>query len=148
MNGPWKIAIALLGLAGAVAGGGTLLARTFETHGGRRLGDFDGARLGMTAAMVRDRFEEGASGAWEVDPNGSLAWTSSAERPKVVQAHFEFHNAQLVAIRARGTFPEGPRIESSDAVLVARTPGSITILARDCPEHAAEVGALLGETRK
>jgi hypothetical protein len=115
--------------------------------GDKRLGELDGARLGMTASMVRDGFRPMAEGAWEAKPDGALEWRAASNGAALGHARFEFHNAQLVAIRAEGEGLHGPGRESSRAVVVARKPGSIVILARDCPEHAREVEALLARSR-
>ena len=113
---------------------------------GAPLGVFHGARLGMTADETRARFEPGAPGKW-LSSGGALEWTADDAAAPVAHARFEFHAGMLVAVRADVAGPSDPALESSRAVVVARRRGqehvAITILARDCPEHAGEVASLL-----
>jgi hypothetical protein len=111
-----------------------------------------GIRLGMTPAQVRAMFAaptaEGSQ--WRVDSSGeetALEW-----RGKNRFFRFEFHHAQLMAVRAivESSDPSthGRALDvSSAAVLrrVAREDGRVelTLVARDCPSHAEEARRLM-----
>ena len=116
---------------------------------------FRGARLGMSARDVRDRFEPAAPGRWQtVNDAGemTMTWAANGEPATVAGARFEFHAGMLVAVRARidahDSLGSGPDFDVSPGAVLQRAPAgpgmiAVTILARDCPTHAAEVTALL-----
>lgn len=123
---------------------------------------FRGARLGMSAPDTRKRFHAPVAGQWaaSVATTGeeAMTWTpSDAASSDVSTASFEFHNGMLVAIRAieRASAPEakassGHPITATPVTVRRLEPPSasdpearLTILARDCPTHAAEVAAIL-----
>ncbi len=128
---------------------GVVIARMATRGDGPDLGAFHGARLGMTASAVRERFEEPSVGAWHSLPaTGAgdvvLEWRA-ARGPST--ATFELHNGMLVAVRAvvgpEDAEAKRPPVEVSRAVARTRedsAPGAVTVtvLARDCPTHHAE----------
>lgn len=108
-------------------------------------------RLGMTPADVRATFAPPAAGPsqWRVDSSGetALEWRGSGR-----SFRFEFHNAQLMAVRAvldsRDPSTHGDALEVSTATVLrrhAREDGRVelTLLARDCPSHAEEARRLI-----
>ncbi|MDP3276679.1 MAG: hypothetical protein Q8Q09_15885 [Deltaproteobacteria bacterium] len=110
-----------------------------------------GIRLGMSPADVRATFSLGhAEGSqWRVvaDAEPALEWRSGARSMR-----FEFHGAQLMAVRAmlllRDPSTQGRQIEVSTATVVRRHPQSdgrveVTLLARECPTHAAEAQRII-----
>ncbi len=116
-----------------------------------------GARLGVTASDLRGRFTPPESGAFraaaDAPANGDLAldWSADA-RTSPLRARFEFHSGLLVAIRATlpATHPlaPGPALSETAVSVLSRHENadhtvSLTILAKDCPTHAAEVRSLL-----
>ncbi len=143
-------AILGLGLVGLVCGGGAIatLAVT-SSSSAPRISSFRGARLGMTARDVRDHYEPERPGRWQTvaDPGELvLAWAADQGESR---ARFEFHAGMLVAVRAivgrDDALASGAAIETSPAAVLTRVPADpaadvrVTILARDCPTHAAEV---------
>lgn len=120
-----------------------------------------GVRLGMTARQVRERFEPArAGGSWETSMGEEglviMDWTPPATTPGSSaaegEARFELHEGLLVAVRATVSNPEMPTqplIVSAGAVRRHQSlepeGARITLLARSCPVHRAEVAALLGE---
>jgi hypothetical protein len=121
-----------------------------------------GARLGLSVRELRRQFSPPGPGAFRavaVSPaTGDLAleWiaepVSAAATVALARARFEFHAGRLVAVRA--TLPasealaHGPGLDAQPAWVVSReSPGNqgvlVSIIARDCPAHAAEVRALL-----
>jgi hypothetical protein len=107
--------------------------------------------LGMTPADVRATFAaptaEGSR--WRVDSSGetALEWRGGNR-----SFRFEFHNAQLVAVRAivesRDPSTHGRALEVSTAAVlrrVVREDGRVelTLVARDCPSHAEEAQRLM-----
>ncbi len=114
---------------------------------------FLGVRLGMSASQVRDNFAR--PGSWEVEtsPDGLLhmGWTPIDAADGVQSAHFELHEGLLVAVRASLADPSlvvgDPHIELPELVRVldpgAGDTADFTLIARNCPLHAAEVTALL-----
>ena len=119
---------------------------------------FRGARLGMSARDTRARFQTPAAGSWaaSVATTGeeAITWKASDASAEVSQASFEFHNGMMVAIRvteaasAPGTSETGVRKSAVSVRQIVKPSGSdpsahLTILARDCPTHAAEVAAIL-----
>jgi len=116
-----------------------------------------GAELGMTPADVRQRFAPPTAGRWVASTGATrpgeteLAWEVQGVggEPSV---RFEFHSAQLVAVRAvlAASDPDalGGALVVSPAAVVSRRGRSdgrveVTLLARDCPIHAAEVRRLI-----
>jgi len=115
--------------------------------------EFHGVKLGMLPNDVRDRFD-GAGGQWRTVPGDGLKleWTGQGSSGGSVQrAQFEFHNGILVAVRADLTGSDqaskGPGFTSSPVSVQARKASgggvSYVWIARDCPEHKAEVAGLL-----
>ncbi|UJR80934.1 hypothetical protein [Sandaracinus amylolyticus] len=114
-----------------------------------------GARLGMTADQVRERFDEGAQASWRteiVGPDMTLIRGPSASLDR--ETRFEFHNGMLVAIRAElppdADEARGGAVEISPAAVIARTNDGrgrvhLRVLARDCPTHAEEVSRVLSD---
>lgn len=113
-----------------------------------------GVRLGDPLAVTRARFQPGApGGTWtsETAPAPVLTWTP-AQPGAVRHARFEFHQGLLVAARftLAKTAPEasGPALALTRASVVSRRGEgdgvTLTVLSRDCPDHAAEVRALVG----
>lgn len=108
-------------------------------------------RFGMTPADVRATFAaptaEGSR--WRVDSAGetALEWRGGNRFFR-----FEFHNAQLMAVRAvvesRDPSTHGRALEVSTAAVlrrVVREDGRVelTLVARDCPSHAEEAQRLM-----
>jgi hypothetical protein len=151
MSGLQKTGIALLLVAALLAG--VIFASSAFGVGTPAIGDFRGARLGMTASAVRARFQEPALGKWESAPSGTaedtaLAWRAASGAE---DARFEFHSGMLVAVRAvvRGDDPAALRapLEVSKAIVRTRAEAEsgtikVTILARDCPTHHEEAERL------
>jgi hypothetical protein len=122
-----------------------------------RVGEFRGARLGMTAEHLRRTFDAG--GLWRAAPHDAgdlrLEWVPAAGAAEGGARHvtFELHEGLLVAIRAE-LDPSAPEascrsLDVSDAAVRARGPIAdggvlVRVIARNCPTHAAEVGAILG----
>lgn len=124
--------------------------------------EFHGVKLGMQPGDVRARFDL-PSGHWKNDGGTStvgggalkLTWKrdSGSEGPE--EAVFEFHNGLLVAIRAhyaagaQDAFANGAaRLETSSTVLARDEQGGakdVRWIAKDCPEHADEVRAILSK---
>jgi hypothetical protein len=140
-----KLGVALLLFAAVVAGVVIAMSRLGGTD---PLGDFRGARLGMTATAVRARYQEPSLGKWESAPSAiaedtALLWRASSG-PE--EARFEFHSGMLVAVRAV-VGPDDPAaarppLEVSKAIVRTRDASKVTILARDCPTHHAEAERL------
>jgi hypothetical protein len=117
-----------------------------------------GVRLGMTPRDVRDRFAEGARGAWQTKVGGGagasddtvLEWTAGNDQSRTAYARFEFHLGMLVALRAHLREPASTeRVDLTAKTVTLHTPGQggtggtdVTILARDCPTHREEAEAL------
>jgi hypothetical protein len=117
-------------------------------------GELFGVRLGFTAADTRARFHAPDPGSWMAEsyPSSALTWTTANDAAPVRRARFEFHSGILVAARfvvaAKAKEAGGPSVETTDASVIARRADSpdtvaVTLLSRDCPEHADEVRALL-----
>ena len=108
-----------------------------------------GARLGMTADELRAR----------VDAQRPGTWTSSViagdwildRREGDVEARFELHEGQLVAVRVEGPRSAGlvetPPYEVTPGSVAVRTVDHdhvrITLLSRACPTHHDEAEALV-----
>ena len=130
-----------------------LLAGLLACRGEARTEDFYGVRLGMTPSDVRDRFDLGPQGTFQLtqgaDPR--LDWTPAVAPRPVASARFEFHSGMLVAIRAkvdpRSPAGQGPRISYTPTIVSARDPGAdavaLTVLSRDCPTHKEEATRLV-----
>lgn len=121
-----------------------------------------GVYLGMTPREVRDRFVAPApNGRWRTssgDGDLVLDWfpentPGPTSAPSASPARFEFHAGLLVAARldVLATDPDAigsPLVVSTATVLARRGSGNgrveVTLLARECPTHAAEVRRLLG----
>lgn len=118
---------------------------------------FHGAKLGMSVADVRARFDVG--GSFHARPDGAsgwaLDWTATDASGSVRSATFEFHEGLLVAVRAVAT--ESDAI--ADRAGMTTTAGivrrvnrrsdrlfDVLILSRGCPAHAAEVSRVLRGT--
>jgi hypothetical protein len=117
-----------------------------------------GVRLGMAPRDVRERFEGGATGAWQTRVGGGagasddtvLEWSARDEHSRVMQARFEFHLGMLVAVRAHLRDPgSAERVDVTEKTVTLRAPGAggaggtdVTILARDCPTHREEADAV------
>jgi hypothetical protein len=117
-----------------------------------------GVRLGMAPRDVRDRFEGGATGAWQTKVGGGagasddtvLEWNAGDEHSRATHARFEFHLGMLVAIRAHLREPApSERVDLTAKTVTLRGPAAgggggtdVTILARDCPTHREEAEAL------
>jgi len=126
---------------------------------------FHGVKLGMRPDDVRARYDvpgghwknDGGTGGaglkltWQRDGKG----TSSAGGGDagLDRAIFEFHNGLLVAVRATFLAPAddawlagGPRSETPSTVIARDAENQLRQLrwiAKDCPEHEAEVRAIL-----
>ena len=127
-----------------------------------------GVRLGMSTQQVRERYD--APGTWSTEtlPDGTLVLAHArseadteprseagegAEGPvsPAKSVRFEFHEGLLVAVRARvpaRSASAGDRLEIVPEAVrrEATTPEGdlqITIIARNCPVHRAEVEELL-----
>ncbi|MEO0325263.1 MAG: hypothetical protein AAF447_20060 [Myxococcota bacterium] len=118
-----------------------------------------GVRLGMTASALRDAvaLAQGA-GRWETalgdDGLVRMDWTPQAtpdSRSEARRATFELHEGVLVAVRAYVTAASPvaatPLIVSAGSVRRYENLGPegarITLIARNCPNHRAEVATLL-----
>jgi hypothetical protein len=134
----------------AVAGAAFFVARSRLDAAREPLAAFR-LRLGMTPADVRATFAPPAAGPsqWKVDSTGesALEWRGSGR-----MFRFEFHNAQLMAVRAvldsRDPSTHGRALEVSTASVLrrhVREDGRVelTLLARDCPSHAEEARRLI-----
>lgn len=118
------------------------------------LGDteFHGVKLGMLPNDVRGRFNV-ADGQWRTVPGDGLKleWTGQGNAGSVRRAQFEFHNGMLVAVRAdlaaSDASSKGPAFAASPISVQARKQADAGVsyvwIARDCPEHKAEVAGLL-----
>jgi hypothetical protein len=108
-------------------------------------------RFGMTPADVRATFSAPTAedSRWRVDSSAepALEW-----RGRNRSFRFEFHNAQLMAVRAvvesRDPSTHGGALEVSTAAVlrrVVREDGRVelTLVARDCPSHAEEARRLI-----
>lgn len=108
-------------------------------------------RFGMTPADVRATFAAPTAedSRWRVDSSAepALEW-----RGRNRSFRFEFHNAQLMAVRAvvesRDPSTHGRALEVSTAAVlrrVVREDGRVelTLVARDCPSHAEEARRLV-----
>jgi hypothetical protein len=156
------IAAALVGASGwSVAS--MLLGRGLSATDGRDAASLHGARLGQVAGQLRSAFAPPGAGSFRAAPgqagNGdlALAWEPSPGGDTAIvprDVRFELHAGLLVAIRAilpaRNPHASGAPLQVRHASVVARIKNpdrtvSLTILARDCPTHAAEVRALLGD---
>jgi len=117
---------------------------------------YRGARLGLTAAQLRDAYD--AEGDWglRTDEDGSLVLSFTPEEPVDANAPrsatFEFHEGLLVAMRFRmpasAPLASGdPLVVAPDAVLHREPLGSdevqVDVIARNCPTHAEELSRLL-----
>ncbi len=107
--------------------------------------------LGMTPADVRATFAHpnAASSQWRIQSAAEtvLEWSSTGRSMR-----FEFHRAQLMAVRAilgmSDPSTHGAQLEVSTATVLRRTLRQdgrveLTLLARDCPTHAAEARRLI-----
>lgn len=107
--------------------------------------------LGMTPADVRATFAHptAASSQWRIEstPETMLEWSSAGRSMR-----FEFHRAQLMAVRAvlpmSDPSTHGAALDVSTATVLRRTMREdgrveLTLLARDCPTHAAEARRLV-----
>ena len=117
---------------------------------------FHGVKLGMRPDDVRARFDVPA-GHWQNDGGTGgaglkIVWQRDGQADGVERATFEFHNGLLVAVRATFGKPNGdpwlsgPKRTETASTVIARDPnGSANIrwIAKDCPEHEAEVRAIL-----
>jgi len=145
------IAVALVGATG------WSVASTVIGTANSEPSDVYGARLGLGASDLRSRFAPPERGAFRAAAdaltNGDLAldWSADA-RTSPLRARFEFHSGLLVAIRATlpATSPlaAGPALSETAVSVLSRhenadQTASLTILAKDCPTHAAEVRRLL-----
>ena len=110
-----------------------------------------GVRLGMTPAEVRATFAPPAAtdARWRLDASREIAleWSGSGR-----SFRFEFHGAQLMAIRAvlerKDPSTQGLALDVTNATVLhrhARGDGrvEVTLLARDCPSHAEEARRLI-----
>lgn len=140
-------------LAGALLALGGIAAWTVHARGGATT-DVWGIRLGDSLSMTRDHFRAPAGGTWtsSAAPEPVLAWAPAAGTPSPVSsARFEFHDGMLVAarleLRPDADAARGPGLELGRSSVIAREPSAegtrITLISRDCPEHAAEVRRLL-----
>lgn len=158
----------LLGVLAVVAALAGAVAFALLRGGGQasaRVGDFRGARLGMTARDLRGAFEAPSAGGFEVgttsDRDGAVSvWQADPSAPRAPEApdavRFELHGGMLVAIvtdlPAAAPEARGPALETSAAAVRARTPAPdgrvrLEIYARDCPTHRELVDALLARAR-
>jgi len=145
------IAVALVGATGWSVASTVIGAANSEPT------DVHGARLGLSASDLRSRFAPPERGAFraaaDAPATGDLALDWSADAPtSPLRARFEFHGGLLVAIRATlpATHPlaPGPALSETAVSVLSRHENadqtvSLTILAKDCPTHAAEVRSLL-----
>ena len=123
-----------------------------------------GVRLGMAPRDVRDRFVDGADGAWQTNVGGGpgasddtvVEWSSSSEKTRVTHARFEFHLGMLVGVRAHlrdGGGQAEARVEATPKTVTMVAPASgsggidVTMLARDCPTHHDEAESLAAKAR-
>ncbi len=121
-------------------------------------------RLGMSPRDVRDRFDEGAKGAWQTKvltgpgDDTQLEWVAGDPgAARVTTAKFEFHLGMLVAVRAHLREPvAAARIDVTERTVTSRSPtgptptagSDLVILARDCPTHRDEASALAGRASR
>lgn len=151
MAGAKKAAVAVLFATALVLG--VMLARSMiAKEDTAAIGTFHGVKLGMTAAAVRERFQEPTLGTWQAMPQTGagdvvLAWAAVKGGQRT---ELELHNGMLVAVRAtiaKGD-PEGQGapVEVSRAVVRTRAVDGdlvkVLILARDCPTHHEEAEKL------
>lgn len=120
---------------------------------------FHGVKLGMRPDDVRARFDL-PGGHWQNDggTGGSglkLTWQRDAKSGSGLDhATFEFHNGLLVAVRGAFVAPTddtwlsgGKRAETPSTVVARDLDGpqkNVRWIAKDCPEHEAEVRSILG----
>lgn len=115
---------------------------------------FHGVRLGMSAADVRSRFD--VRGTFEARPEGPTGWALSFRAndgvAPIPEATFEFHEGLLVALRAKvrseGLSGLSPGLTATAGTVRRIAPSDsglfeVILLARTCPDHAAEVQRLL-----
>ena len=109
-------------------------------------------RLGMAPRDVRDRFKPGGTdpGTWQTavgqGDDTALEWTSHDTQSSLSTARFEFHNAMLVAIRAKSNAKTSKEeISTTPRTVTVKSPADggseIIVLARDCPTHKDEADA-------
>lgn len=138
---------------GALVALGAVAAWTVHARGGATT-DVWGVRLGDSLSMTRDHFRAPAGGAWtsSAAPEPILAWAPGSASPSpVASARFEFHEGMLVAarleLRSDAEAAQGPSLEIGRSSVLARETLAdrtrLTLISRDCPEHAAEVRRLL-----
>jgi hypothetical protein len=108
-----------------------------------------GARLGMTADELRAHVDAQRPGAWTSSVIGG-DWVLDRSLGDV-DARFELHEGQLVAVRAEGPrsagLAESPSFEVTQGSVAVRTVDHdrvrITLLSRACPTHRDEAEALV-----
>jgi hypothetical protein len=152
----WPAAIVWI-LVPVLALGGVALRAALVGAGAGDAATVRGVRLGMTPREVRERFAAPGAGQWRAGSEGGevvLEWSPAggAAAAEGEVARFEFHSGMLVAVRmvlpASDPDAQGATLGVSSASVMARrglTNGRVemTLLARDCPTHAAEVRRLL-----
>ncbi len=102
-----------------------------------------GVRLGMAPRDVRDRFDGGGEGVWQMKVGGGagasddtvLEWSASTEKSRATRARFEFR--EPVAASHVDLTPKTVSLRAPEAGGT-----EVTILARDCPTHHDEAEAL------
>lgn len=108
-----------------------------------------GLRLGMTPDMLRARFVE-VTFRTELGEDVALVADAPIEPGVAPGARFEFHDGQLVAVRARlsdgHADATGDRLEVTPGTVLARTASAASVdavlLARTCPTHRGEAERL------
>lgn len=116
--------------------------------------DWAGARLGMSASDVRDRFRPGSEGTWShaLEPEPVLRWVAKGPDAPIKRATFELHAGMLVALTVvGGDLTKGRAFETTRGSVVARRTGAdgpeVRVISRDCETHRAEVQRLLAGAR-
>lgn len=122
------------------------------------LSKFHGVKLGMGLRDVREKFDAAADGGtWTTSMSAGLtvlAWSPSESSSS--NTRFEFHNGMLVAVRAplasADPLASGPRVSESKSTVALREEKAgvkeLTLIARDCPAHRAEVDSILSRRSK
>ena len=108
-----------------------------------------GARLGMTPDELRARVDARDVGVWTSSLVGG-DWVLD-RRAIGSEGRFEFHEGQLVAVRAEGPrsadLPTTPPFEVTPGSVLVRAVDhdrvQITLLSRGCPTHHEEAEALV-----
>lgn len=136
--------------------GGVAVRAVFVGAQANVTAEVHGVRLGLTAGQVRTQFAPGTAGRWRSSVEEGapvLEWTAEgAAGAGPSRVRFEFHDGLLVALRATvaraDALARGERLQVTDGSVLLRedqgaTGVQLTLIARECPTHAAEVQRLL-----